>query len=357
MSRYANVHSIEVLKHLRASLTTFVQVASAALDETGGDIRRTTTWLRQRQYPYWKKQLQVRNERFVQAKLALSRKEVFDRAVSGSAGSCVDEKRALRKAEKQLREAELKVKRIKAWTLKLEKASSDYRATVQGLVRAVEVDIPNARARLDKMIESLEAYVDLAPPEIVKAGPRMGRDMDFVWTDAIRPAVDEEESDIERLEKMGVSLRKMTPSARRRRQARLDRQRTRWIASVPISDGLRSYIRETFATEPQAEDDAGIVVALPATDPHVVYVERPADRQDRKEWYIGTGDKAHSDGYAAIRMDDLVQLSPGMADVLNVPAGHLIVIDISEGTEAVLGPDGQIQWHTPNAEASAFEEK
>ena len=32
------------------------------------------------------------------------------------------------------------------------------------------MDIPNARARLEKMVESLEAYVALAPPEPVR-GP------------------------------------------------------------------------------------------------------------------------------------------------------------------------------------------
>ena len=88
MSQYANVSSIEVLKDFRTSLAKFVQVASASLDETSGDIRRTCTWLQNDQYGYWKKQLQTRNELYVRAKLNLKRKEVFERSLSGSASSC-----------------------------------------------------------------------------------------------------------------------------------------------------------------------------------------------------------------------------------------------------------------------------
>jgi hypothetical protein len=52
--------------------------------------------------------------------------------------------------------------------LRIEKELSDYRAATQGLSGAIDVDIPNARARLEKMAESLEAYVALAPPETVR---------------------------------------------------------------------------------------------------------------------------------------------------------------------------------------------
>ena len=195
MSQYASVSSIGVLKKFRASLGTFAKVASGALDETSGDIRRTSTWLCNDQYGYWKKQLQTRNGQFVQAKLALNRKEVFDRAISGSASSCVDEKKALQKAEKRLREAEHKFGRVRAWSQRIEKEVSDYRATVQGLARAIEVDIPNSRAKLDKMIDSLEAYIALAPPETLTADSlKTTGDMDFVWSDVTRPTIDDEQS-------------------------------------------------------------------------------------------------------------------------------------------------------------------
>jgi hypothetical protein len=212
MSQYASVSSIEVLKNFRASLGTFAEVASGVLDETSCDILRTSTWLRNDQYGYWKKQLQTRDGQFVQAKLALNRKEVFDRAISGSASSCLDEKKALQKAEKRLREAEHKFGRVKAWSQRIEKEVSDYRATVQRLVRAIEVDIPNSRAKLDKMIGSLEAYIALAPPETLTADSlETTGDMDFVWSDVTRPTIDDEQSPkTKSLRQEGEALRKMT---------------------------------------------------------------------------------------------------------------------------------------------------
>jgi len=166
MSQEARVDSILVLKQLRASLGTFAEIASAALDETSTEIQRTSRWLREDRYRHWRTQVQARTERFVRAKLALKQKQVFDRTLSGTPSSCVDEKKALKVAEERLREAEHKFSRVKAWSRQIEQELSDYRGATHGLINAIEAEIPNARARLDKMIESLEAYFALVPPEM-----------------------------------------------------------------------------------------------------------------------------------------------------------------------------------------------
>jgi hypothetical protein len=166
MSEQAKVSSIFMLKQLRASLGTFAEIASVAIDEAGTDIQHTLRWLREDQYRHWEGQVRTRTEQFVQAKLALKRRQIFDRALSGTTSSCIDERKALKLAEARLQEAEHKFSRVKAWSQQIDKELSDYRGAVQKLVNAVEVEIPNARARLDKMIDSLEAYVALAPPEM-----------------------------------------------------------------------------------------------------------------------------------------------------------------------------------------------
>jgi len=166
MGEQADVRSIPMLKELRASLGTFAEIAAVAIDEAGTDIQHTLRWLREDQYRHWEGQVRTRTEQFVQAKLALKRKQIFDRALSGTVSSCIDERKALKLAEARLQKAEHKFSRVKAWSLQIDKELSDYRSAVQKLVNAVEVEIPNARARLDKMIDSLEAYVALAPPEM-----------------------------------------------------------------------------------------------------------------------------------------------------------------------------------------------
>jgi hypothetical protein len=169
MSQEARVSSVLVLQQLKASLATFAETASTALDEAGTDIQRTRRWLAEDRVRHWRAQVQVRAERFARANIALKQKEVFDRTLAGTPSSCVDERKALKAAQGQLREAEHKLGRVKAWGQQIEKELSDYRGAVQRLVSAIEVDIPNARAKLDKMIDSLEAYLALAPPEMPRS--------------------------------------------------------------------------------------------------------------------------------------------------------------------------------------------
>ena len=192
MSEQARVNSVLMLKQLRASLATFAQIASVAIEEANTDIQRTLRWLREDQYRHWIVQVRARNERFVQAKLALKSKQVFDRTLAGSPSSCIDERKALALAERRLQEAEYKLGRVKAWSLQIEKELSDYRGAMQKLASTLEVDVPNARARLDNMIDALEAYLALAPPEmptIKEEAP----ESDVLWHDAQSDARTSEE--------------------------------------------------------------------------------------------------------------------------------------------------------------------
>jgi chromosome segregation ATPase len=169
MSQDARVNSVLVLKQLRAALGTFAETAAKALEEATTEIHRSRQWLQEDRYRHWKNQLQTRTERFARAKIALKQKQVFDRTLGGTPTSCVDERKALKIAEERLREAEHKFRRVQAWSLRIEKEMSDYRGATQRLLSAIEVDIPNARARLDHMIGAIEAYLALAPPEMPRS--------------------------------------------------------------------------------------------------------------------------------------------------------------------------------------------
>jgi hypothetical protein len=169
MSRQAKVSSFAMLRRFRASLMTFASVAAGALDEAGRDLEGTLLWLQGDQYRYWKNQVRACTERYVRAKLALKQREVLDRALAGTRSSCVDERKAVAAAQRRLREAEHKLQQVKLWNRQLEKESLDFRGAAQRLTSAAETDIPNACARLDKMLDSLEAYVALAPPEMPAA--------------------------------------------------------------------------------------------------------------------------------------------------------------------------------------------
>ena len=81
MTQYARVSSVAQLRELRASLSTFAATAAGALDEVATDIQRTLSWLTDDRSRYWKNQVRLCTERFVQAKSVLKRKQIFDRAV------------------------------------------------------------------------------------------------------------------------------------------------------------------------------------------------------------------------------------------------------------------------------------
>lgn len=166
MGGQAKVNSFAALSEFRASLATFASVATTALDEAGTDIQRTIQWLKEDRYRYWKAQVQTRTEQYTRAKLALKQREVLDRAVAGTHSSCVEERRAVRITEKRLRDAENKFRLVGMYSRQIEKESLEYKGSIHGLVNALEVEIPNACASLERMVKSLEQYVALAPPEM-----------------------------------------------------------------------------------------------------------------------------------------------------------------------------------------------
>jgi hypothetical protein len=194
MSRQARVDSFSVLRQFRASLATFASIAAVALDEAGTDIQRTLLWLREDRYRYWKAQVQTRTEQYTRAKLALKQREVLERAVAGVRSSCVEERRALQIAERRLRKAEDVFRLVRTYSRQIEKESLDYKGIIHGLVNAIETEIPNACAGLDRMVDSLQRYVAVAPPEM--PGIAMESPVDRVLQPCDEPPMEDSKSEI-----------------------------------------------------------------------------------------------------------------------------------------------------------------
>jgi hypothetical protein len=190
MSRQARVDSSAILTEFRASLATFASVAAVAFDEASTDIQRTIQWLREDRHRYWKAQVQTRTEQYTRAKLALKQREVLERAIAGTRSSCVEERRAVQVTEKRLRDAENRFRLVGMYCRQIEKEALEYKGAIHGLVNAIEVDIPNACASLERMVASLERYVALAPPETPMA-PREGIENAVVQPCDMPPVEDE----------------------------------------------------------------------------------------------------------------------------------------------------------------------
>ncbi len=167
MRQFARVSSIDALKQFKQALGQFATVATSALDEAQADVQRTAWWIEHDQLSHWQIQRRKRGTKLAQAKSELFRAQVAspDQRVSATL-----ERKAVEKAEALVDEAESKIAAVKRWGRALEREILLYRGQCQQLARALEGDLPQALLRLDRMVEALEKYVQLAAPT---SEPRM----------------------------------------------------------------------------------------------------------------------------------------------------------------------------------------
>jgi len=344
MSRAARVGSVEMLKQFRVALCKFAETVTNTLDETDSEIRRTTIWLRQDQHRYWKDQLRKRSEKYSQAKLALKRKQDLDRTPLGGRYSYVDEKRAFAIAQKRLQEAEEKLENTRRWIRQLDQEAFSYKGLVQGLAQAVEVEIPNARAQIDRMTGALESYLALAPPEGATGtedvaypdGTVRGHEAASMARDAIWSPTDPD--------KTYQALRESSPTQALRDQTQVRSPACRWLSGHKINPAHLEAIAAIDAERTGVSGDDKIVVAKADGHHGRIYLERtgPCDRGDCG-WYIGIADETEPGGYQGMRVADLLELRPDLERILTLPVGYLVVLD-GGSVEAVVDGQSNVVW-------------
>ncbi len=357
MGQYAKVNSVAALKQLRSALAPFTQAASTALDEVSTEIQRTLAWLHEDRRRYWANQVRLRTEQYVQAKLALKRKGIFDISLTGHRSTAVDEKKALAIAERRLNEAKRRQARTQSWIMRIEKELSDYRAAVQGLSGMIDLDIPNARAKLEKMVESLEAYAALAPPEVARSTedeqPESTVGTPGGPTTVFRTPV----SDAEAQDQIAL-LRERTPSLEVRDQTEIGSDPVDWFAKIEPSEALRKAAQDIASDAPPPEPEQKVLVALPAETPDAIYLERSTDSEKDSGWYLGVADDTQTTEYAAIRIDALLGICPPLEDLLSLPAGHVVLISRAIDTEILFDAGGTVLWRrSENSESSSEEDE
>ena len=163
MAEFARVDSIDALKALRVGLLKFIEAADQATVEADFEIDRTLEWLSGEQAAYWKGQVRIRTENVRRAKQAVSHKKMLPTA-SGLPPSIVDEQAALAVARRRLEEAEQKALAVKVWTQRIQKERTPYRASMGSIRDLIERGLPRAMRELDRMLESLDAYIALDAP-------------------------------------------------------------------------------------------------------------------------------------------------------------------------------------------------
>ena len=157
----AKVESIEAIANFKRALFKFAEAANAALTDAEAEMVGVHRWLEHEQRVYWANNVRKATELVSRCEDALRQKRIFKDS-SGRTPSAVDEEKALAKAKRMKEHAEERLENVKRYTPRLQREIMLYKGQVQRFATFVAADIPGAAAKLDKMVETLEAYVNLA---------------------------------------------------------------------------------------------------------------------------------------------------------------------------------------------------
>jgi hypothetical protein len=160
-ARPARIESPELIKELRNHFVAFDQTCRNAVLSFISDVDGTREWLRTDRRRYWEQQFRKRDEELTAAKQAYAQARWASSTIGRSGG--LDELREVQKAERRKEEVERKIQAVKKHTLLLEQSITKMLGPCQALMVLLDQRTPQAIARLDQMLDGLEAYFRQAP--------------------------------------------------------------------------------------------------------------------------------------------------------------------------------------------------
>jgi hypothetical protein len=162
MSSQSAVHSIDELKNFRVALALYGEDTLGTLGAVEAEVRRTLRWLEEERPAYWHDQIKRRREQVAQARADVFRRNLQKKPDYNPAMS--EQKDALRKAEASLQDAEKRLLMVRKWQPLLRHAVLEYHASVQRLKDTAAGDVPSGVNLLTRIIDVIEAYLQVAPP-------------------------------------------------------------------------------------------------------------------------------------------------------------------------------------------------
>ena len=168
MSSQAAVRSIDDLKSLRVALALYGEDTLGTLGAVEAEVRRTLRWVEEERPAYWQEQIKKRRELVAMARADVFRRNIQKRPDYNPAMS--EQKEALRKAEASLQDAEKRLVMVRKWQPTLRHAVLEYHASVQRLKDMAAGDVPSGVNLLTRIVDALEAYLQVAPPSGLSLG-------------------------------------------------------------------------------------------------------------------------------------------------------------------------------------------
>jgi hypothetical protein len=158
MAERANITSVDAIQAFRTNVIIFLSKARPALEEASSEVMRVRRWLEMERRPHWLKQYLLRTQRLEEAEANL-----FSAKMTSSAASAMQQG-AVQKARAAVGEAEDKLRSIKRWQRDYENRTDPLLKQLEKLENALSLDMPNAVAFLNDVVDTLQKYSSMVAP-------------------------------------------------------------------------------------------------------------------------------------------------------------------------------------------------
>jgi hypothetical protein len=166
MAERAKITSVDALEAFRSALIIYLSKARPTLEEVTADVLRMRLWLENEQRTHWENQMRRRAKELEQAQSAL-----FSARLGNLRQETAAEQMAVHRAKRSVEEAEMKLRLIKQWTREFDGRVQPLAKQTEKLHTILANDMVQAVAYLTQALNTLAAYVEIAPPpEVAGSG-------------------------------------------------------------------------------------------------------------------------------------------------------------------------------------------
>jgi hypothetical protein len=321
MGDSARIQSVDVLREVKAALQDFTKEATLAITSVDSDVSRTGMWLTLERPAYWKHEVRRREEAVEAAKAEIRRKEF---AAHPNPADTVMERKALKRAKDRLETAVAKQDKVRKWAPAWERESMSFKGGCGPLNEILHRDIPQAIARLDKMMASLEEYFRMAAPATAPNAMQGGAE------NAESMARGGEEG-TKKEEMHNSDLRRFVPMPEERvTEPTMQLPVLEWNAGMPSEAEGTTVSKLDVAGEMPGMDQT-IAVSWRAARMDSVFFVRldPVIGGGSKDtgWYIGPIEQPETIGGTRVcTVREVLERVPGLRPVLACKVGTLVVL-------------------------------
>jgi hypothetical protein len=165
MGESAQVSSIAAIEDFRGALVQFAQQAAQSLCEMETEIRRAYDWLTHDQLKFWQSEFKRCGRALLEAKSELQNAQT-SRRMDDYTPSCSQERKKVERIRQRQELAQAKIQAVRRWSQVVAREVDEFKTRSAQLSTMLEADVPKALSTLDRILLSLDAYVQLAAPAV-----------------------------------------------------------------------------------------------------------------------------------------------------------------------------------------------